>query len=155
MRRFVPIAILIGLFIAVTGISAKDAEPKFKTAEVKHLTKGSDVNLSQNYLDMAYGYVREDLQKSKLFGAVLEDGATVADANAADSVIIECKITDYSRGHFVVSDGHIEITITRRSDHSVVQHITDKFGWPPNANDENKGKYTGNIVSALIKRALK
>jgi hypothetical protein len=155
MRRFVPIAILLALFVAVAGLSAKDTAPKYKTAEIKHLTKGTDVNLSQDYLNYAYDNVREDLQKSKLFGAVLEDGATVADADAADSVIIECKITDYSRGHFVVSDGHIDITITRRSDHTVVQHINEKFGWPPNANDENKGKYTGNIVTQLIKRALK
>jgi len=155
MRRFVPMAILLGISFAVTSLSAKDVEPKFKSAEVKHLTKGNDVNLSQDYLNYAYDNVREDLQKSKLFGIVLEDGATVADADAADSVIIECKIVDYSRGHFVVSDGHIDITITRRSDHTVVQHINEKFGWPPNANDQNKGKYTGNIVTQLIKRALK
>jgi hypothetical protein len=155
MRRFVPIAILLALFVAVAGLSAKDTEPKFKTAEVKHLTKSDDVNLSQEYLNIAYKYFREDLQKSKLFGAVVEDGAPVADADAADSVIVECKITDYSKGHVFISDGHMEVTISRRSDHTVLGHDIEKFGWPPNANDEYKGKVTGNFLTQMVKKALK
>jgi len=79
MRRFVPIALLLGLIVAVAGLSAKDTQPKYKTAEVKHLTKADDVDLSQDYLNYAYDHLREELQKTKLFGAVVEDGGTVAD----------------------------------------------------------------------------
>jgi hypothetical protein len=155
MRRFIPIALLLGLFVAVTGLSAKDSEPKYKTAEVKHLTKVDDVDLSQDYLNDAYGHLREELQKTKLFGAVVEDGAPVAEADAADSVIVECKIVDYSKGHITVSTGHMDITISRRSDHTVLQHLTMKVGWPAHAVDDYKGKYTGAQAAHEIKNALK
>lgn len=126
MRRVVPVALLLVLLVAVAGLSAKDSQPKYKTAEVKHLTKADDVDLSQDYLNYAYDHLQEELQKTKLFGAVVEDGGMVADADAADSIIVECKVTDYSKGHITVSSGHMEITISRRSDHTVLQHLTLK-----------------------------
>ena len=70
MRRFVPVALLLGIFVAGACISAKDAEPKYKTAEVKQFTKADGVDLTQDYLNAAYAHLRDDLQKSKLFGAV-------------------------------------------------------------------------------------
>lgn len=155
MRRFIPIALLFGLFVAVTSLPARDSEQKFKTAEVKHLTKLDDVDLSQDFLNHAYDYLREDLQKTKLFGAVVGDGDTVADADAADSVIVECKIVEYSKGHITVSTGHMEITIYRRTDHTVLQHFDVKVGWPAHAKDDFKGKYTGAQVAHEIKNAFK
>ncbi|HXR32213.1 MAG TPA: hypothetical protein VN830_00785 [Verrucomicrobiae bacterium] len=155
MRRFIPIALLLGLFVAVTSLPARDSEPKFKTAEVKHLTKLDDVDLSQDFLNDAYDHLREELQKTKLFGNVVADGATVTDADAPDSVIVECKIMEYSKGHITVSTGHMEITITRRSDHTVLQHFTTKVGWPAHAKDDFKGKYTGAQAAHEIKNALK
>jgi hypothetical protein len=155
MRRFIPIALLLGLFVAVTSLPARDTEPKFKTAEVKHLTKVDDVDLSQDYLNYAYDHLREDLEKTKLFATVVGDGAAVADADAADSVVVECKIMDYSKGHITVSTGHMDITISRRSDHTVLQHLTMKVGWPAHAVDDYKGKYTGAQAAHEIKNALK
>jgi len=155
MRRFIPIALLFGLFVAVTSLPARDSEQKFKTAEVKHFTKLDDVDLSQDFLNHAYDYLREDLQKTKLFGAVVGDGDTVPDADAADSVIVECKIVEYSKGHITVSTGHMEITIYRRSDHIVIQHFDVKVGWPAHAKDDFKGKYTGAQVAHEIKNAFK
>ncbi len=155
MRRFIPVALLLGLFVAVTTLPARDSEPKFKTAEVKHLTKVDDVDLSQDYLNYAYDHLREDLEKTKLFATVVGDGATVADADAADSVIVECKIVDYSKGHITVSTGHMDITISRRSDHTVLQHLTTKVGWPAHAVDDYKGKFTGAQAAHEIKNALK
>jgi len=155
MRRFIPVALLLGLFVGVTSIPAKDSQPKFKVAEVKHLTKVDDVDVSQDYLNYAYDHLREDLEKTKLFVAVVGDGDAVADADAADSVIVECKIMDYSKGHLTVSTGHMDINIYRRSDHTVLQHLNFKFGWPAHAIDDFKGKYTGAQVAHEIKNALK
>ncbi len=155
MRRFIPVALLLVLFVAVTSLPARDSQQKFKVAEVKHMTKVDSVDLSQDYLNYAYDHLREDLEKLKLFGAVVGDGGTVADADAADSVIVECKIVDYSKGHLTVSTGHMDITISRRSDHAVLQHLTMKVGWPAHAEDDYKGKFTGAQAAHEIKNALK
>jgi PEGA domain len=155
MRRLVYIALLLGLFVAVAGLSAKDSQPKFKTAEVKHLTKADGVDLSHDYLDYAYEYLREDLQKTKLFSAVVEDGGSVADADAANSVIVACKFLDFSKGHFITPDSaRVDITISRRSDHAVVQRFTTKLAWKPVGNDKGKGMMSGKELSYEIKKAL-
>jgi hypothetical protein len=66
MRRFIPVAVLLGLFVAVTSVLARDSDQKFKTAEVRHLTKVDSVDLSQDYLNYAYDHLREDLEKTAL-----------------------------------------------------------------------------------------
>ncbi|MGO9642944.1 MAG: hypothetical protein ACLP1Y_16745 [Candidatus Acidiferrales bacterium] len=156
MRRFVPVALLLGLFVAGACISAKDNEPKYKTAEVKKFTKADGVDLTQDYLNAAYAHLRDDLQKTNLFGAVVEDGGTVADADAADSVIVQCNVLDFTKAHFpVIAMAHVDVTIYRRSDHSVLQHTTAKVGWQPNSNDDMKGKLSSGQITAEIKKLLK
>ncbi len=155
MRRFVPVAFLLGLFAVAVSLPA-NAPPKYKTIEVKHLTKADNVDLTQEYLNATYAHLREDLQKTNLFGAVVEDGGTVADADAADSLVLQCKVTDFAKAHFpVIAMAHVDITITRRGDNSVLQQITTKVGWQPNANDDMKGKLSSGQMTAEIKKLLK
>ena len=155
MRRIVPITFLLALFAVAISLPA-DAPPKYKTIEVKHLTKADNVELTQEYMNYTYAHLLEDLQKTKLFGAVVDDGGTVADADAADSVVLQCKVTDFAKAHFpVIAMAHVDMTITRRSDNTVLQHITTKVGWQPNSNDDTKGKLSSGQMTAEIKKMLK
>ena len=152
MRRFIPIALLLGLFVGVASLSAKDdQQPKYKTAEVKHFSMADGVNVSQNVLNYAYDQLRESLQKKQLFVAVVGDGGMVDDADAADSVIVECKVTYYRR---LAATGHVDITIFRRSDHTVLQHLTatvDTNG----GTEKARGKQIGWPVADKINKVLK
>jgi hypothetical protein len=155
MRRLVPVALLLGLFAVAVSLPA-NAPPKYKTIEVKHLTKADSVDLTQDYMNYTYAHLREDLQKTNLFGAVVDDGGTVADADAADSLVLQCNVTDFAKAHFpVIAMAHVDITITRRSDNTVLQHITTKVGWQPNSNDDTKGKLSSGQMTAEIKKLLK
>lgn len=114
------------------------------------------MDLSQSYLSYADDNLRHDLEKMKLFGAVVEDGATVADADAADSVIVKCKVVDFSKGHVITpSTGHVQITFSRQSDHTVLQHILTKVAWGSQYNDEYKGRFTSAQGAHEIKKVLK
>jgi hypothetical protein len=165
MRRLVPLALLFALFVCVASLSAKDDQPRYKTAEVKHFTLGDGVTLpdqinQQDYFNLVYDKLLEEMGKSKLAGQVVAEGATVPDADAADSIVVEGKITDFQKaGHTMMHPAvlSMEIKVYRRSDHTVITTIPPSIRILPAAyrNDKTFSNITAEEAAHEIKKALK
>ena len=165
MRRSFLVALVLGLFVGVANLSAKDNQPKFKYAEVKHFTNVEAVGMPQDFANDFHKRLRDYLVREKVVAQVVDEGAAIPGADVADSIVIEGKFTEFNKsGRCALKkcDGHIgyEINIYRKSDHSLITaitHVTSSRG-------EMTGHYWasgGGVVdstfeaTSLIKKALK
>ncbi|MGO8757312.1 MAG: hypothetical protein ACLQG3_04235 [Terracidiphilus sp.] len=161
MKRYTSWFVLSALLLAASALTAakeKD-QAKYKVVEVKHLTKADNVSLSADYLNLAYDDLREELAKQGVFGTVVADGGTISDADAADAVVLDCKITDYKTGVLMPPYIVVDVTLSSRGDHKAIQQFTT--GKLPLNNggrvspDDVKAKNTGRFLAQEIKRNLK
>jgi hypothetical protein len=129
MRRSILIALMLGLFIGVVSLSAKENQPKFKFAEVKQFTNWEAVGMPEDFARRFDDQLRAELMRDKLAAQVVNEGAVVPDADAADSIVIEGKFTEFNvsgRCALKRCDGHVgyEINIYRKSDHALIAAVT-------------------------------
>ncbi len=158
MKRLIPF-LLLTCGLALTPIlTAKDAPPRFKTIEVKHFTVAEGVPISQDFVNFFYDGLRTVLPKQKLAERIVEEGAVVPEAEAADSMVVEGTFTGYNKGGFGHGIGrvNVEIRLYRRSDHSVIKTIVAQIPFKPSPfnKDKNVGEFTGGRASFEIERAL-
>lgn len=161
-RVYWAIGCLLLLVLAVSisvGANGK-GEMQFKTMELKHFTVAPGVDLWQDYPNLLYSELRTELEKKKIAVQVIEEGGTVADADVADSVVVEGKITEFKKaGHTMMSPGALtmEINVYRRADHSVVASTTPTVKLMPAyyKDDETLAKLTGRWAADEIKKSLK
>ena len=165
MRRSFLIALILGLFVGVANLSAKDNQPKFMYAEVKHFTNVEAVGMPQDFANDFHKRLRDYLVREKVVAQVVDEGAAIPGADVADSIVIEGKFTEFNKsGRCALKkcDGHIgyEINIYRKSDHSPIAAITHVTS--------SRGEITGHYwasgggavdstfeATSLIKKALK
>jgi hypothetical protein len=119
MKRFVVLALV--LFLAGT-LSAKDEQHPWKALQVKHFTVKPGVNFSSEDLGYLYNGVLEKLRKSKLAEQVLDDGATVPQDIAADSVVMEDTVVTFEQGDpsSRKTSAHVEFKLYRASDRRLI-----------------------------------
>ncbi|MGA2205531.1 MAG: hypothetical protein ABSG10_02260 [Terracidiphilus sp.] len=161
MKRYASWFILSALLLTASVLTATkgNAQAKYKVVEVKHLTKADSVSLSTEYLNQAYDDLRQELAKTGIFGTVVEDGAAISDADAANAVVLECNITDYKTGVMMPPYIIVDVTLSNRSDHSMIKQFNS--GKLPLNNggrvppDDVKAKNTGRFLAEVIKRDLK
>ena len=163
MRRSFLIALILGLFVGVANLSAKDNQPKFKYAEVKHFTNVEAVGMPQDLASKFYDLFRVRLVKDKVATQTVDEGAAVPEADAADSIVLEGKFTEYKKPGFGRSNaGNVsyEIKIYRKSDHSLIATVShvcnvrgDAFGtyWKTGGGVDDSTR----DASDQIKKALK
>jgi hypothetical protein len=165
MRRSFLVALILGLFVGVANLSAKDNQPKFKYAEVKHFTNVEAVGMPQDFANDFYHSFSVQLVKKKVVAQTVEGGAAVPAEDAADSIVIEGKFTEFNKsGRCALKkcDGHIgyEINIYRKSDHSLIAaitHVTSSRGEITGHYWASGGGWVDSTLEAtsLIKNALK
>ncbi len=145
--------------ILVPALPARGAPPRFKTIEVKHFTVAEGVSISADFVDFFYNGLRDALPRQKLAERIVEEGATVPEAEAADSMVVEGVFTGYNKGGFGRGIGrvNVDITLYRRSDRSVIKAFSAKIPFKPSPfnKDKNVGEFTGGRASFEIQRALK
>jgi hypothetical protein len=155
MKRLALVATLLVAFVPATNLAAQDVLLPLKTIEVKHFTQIDGLGLSQDFINYFYDGLRTYLPKTKVAEQVLGEGATVPDADAANSVVVEGKFTDFGKGGV----GHVttEINLYRRSDHKLIVTITPNvpFKSSPFNKDKNVAEATGGRTAFEIQRALK
>ena len=130
---------------------------QFKTVEVKHFTQVDGLGLSQDFVNSFYDGLREYAPKAKIAEQVVDEGATVSDADAANSAVIEGKFTGYNKGGFLSSGiVDMEIKLYRRSDHTLIKTITSRgaFKASPFNTDKNVGGFVGGNAAFEIGKAL-
>jgi hypothetical protein len=162
MRRFALVALIPAAILLLTAsLSARNNQPKYKTIEVKHFTKADGVDLSDVFINSFYDGLRAQIEKEKVADQVVADGAAVPDADAADSVVVEGRFTEFegahhSAGSLIWASGKTKyvVTLYRRSDHSVLKAFTHDR---PHAKlqEDILGQRLGAIAAELVKQNLK
>lgn len=149
-----PVAVAV-LFAA--SLAAQDVQLPLKTIEVKHFTWVEGSEFSQEFIDAYYEGLRLELAKpkAKVAEKVVDEGAIVPEADAANSVVVEGKFLERKKSSFV-SYVKPEINLYRTSDHKLIVTITPKVPYKPSPfnKDTNVGKATGQRTVYEIKRAL-
>jgi hypothetical protein len=127
--------------------------------EVKHFTQSEGLGLSPEFINYFYDSLRERLKKEQVANQIVDEGAAVPDAEAANTMIVEGKFTEYKKGGF--SEGvrivGSEIKLYRRSDHKLIATINPRVPFKPSPlnTDNGVGKSTGSRTADEIKKALK
>ena len=130
-----------------------------KIIEVKHFTQAEGVGLSKEFMNYFYDGLRERLIKMQAAGQIIEEGAAVPDVLAANTIIVEGKITEYKQGGFFEGIGIVssEIKLYRRSDHALIKTFNFRAPFKPSPlnTDKNIGPWTGARTADEIKKTLK
>lgn len=157
MKRSASCLILVALFftIALLTVSKGEAQAGYKVDEVKHLTVADGVSAPDEYLNGAYDSLREELAKRGIFGAVVEDGGTISDADAATAMVLECKFIKFRNNGLEGGRAQVEVTLWSRSDHKLIQQFITKEMATNGGNWSHKARVTGHYLADEIKRNLK
>ena len=128
---------------------------QFKIVEVKQLTQADGLGLSQEFLNYFYNGLREELVKSGVAGQVIKEGVAVAEADAANSIILEGKIIEYkSTWYAIIVKSEIKLYI--KKDKTLMKAISTEVAAKssPLNTDKNVGENTGKRTANEIKKAL-
>ena len=159
MKHIAPIFLLTALLLAAAPLSAKESQPpQYKTIVVKHFINSNGAGQSQDFINYFCDSLVVQLEKIKIAGQVVEEGVTVPAADAAASIVIEGKFTEFSKGGlFAPGSLGVEIDIYRLSDRALVKTTTAKvpFKSSPANKDKNVAEYTGAQTAYLVRQALK
>jgi hypothetical protein len=154
MKRFAVLALV--LFLTGT-LSAKEEHPQWKALQVKNLTVNPGVNLSPDEIGYFYEGLLDGMRKSKLSDQVLDDGATVPQDIAADSVVMEGTIISIEQGGaFRSPHANAEFKLYRVSDHRLIS-TTNWLGegLGHGASHGKAWKYIGIIAAYEVKKTAK
>jgi len=128
---------------------------------VNHFTNANGLSQSQELINAFCDNLRAGLETAKVAQQILGEGAAVADADAADSLVIEGRFTDFDKGSkWKISKLNMDIGIYRINDHALVKTISAKTVyslWEPGGNikDSEIGEVTARQASKAVKQALK
>lgn len=163
-RSIYQVVLLVALILVAGSVFAKDA-PKYKTAEVKQVTLADGVQLPDNinapqFLKLLSDEIREELSKKGFAEQVIAEGGAVADADVANSIVVECKITDFKKaGHTMMHPAEITVSINayHRSDHSPIANAAPNVKLVPGMyrTDEHFAHAVGGWVAGEIHKTLK
>jgi hypothetical protein len=126
--------------------------------EVKHFTQSEGLSLSTEFINSFYDGLCEHLKKEQVASRIVDENSAVPDAEAAETLIIEGKFTEYKQGGFLmVGAVSSEIKFYRKSDHALIKIITARVPYKPSPLNTDKiiGKATGGRTVYEIKKALK
>lgn len=158
-RHFIVLPLLLLSALLIAGcISHYTANWKtqFKVAQVEHFTQADGVGIPQDFVDGFYDGLRENVQQFKIAEQVVDQGATVSDADAANAVVIEGKFTSLKKGGFITPNViEMEVKLYRKSDHTLLKTIPVEGAFNGMWQLYQKtGKLTGGNAAASIGKAL-
>ena len=159
MKRFVPFFMLLAASFAVAPVAAATGKAlSLNTVVVDHFTNANGMGQSQDFIHFFADYVSEQLVKDKVAAQVVDQGTTVPDAVAANSVVIEGKFLSHEDAG-LIKPGKlmVEISIYRLSDHALVKTWTATTHFPINGDHKDRpyAFYTGGAAADTIWDALK
>lgn len=153
MKRLLAV-LLFSLLLGPQPSFAKDQLP-FRVIVVNHFTISSSAGFTQNFLDYFVLNLRESLMKNKAAAQVLDAGAVVPAADAAESLIIEGQFSNEEKGMMGLRKVDLEIRVYRISDHALVKTILEKLAFKGAANDKQAASFLALQVGAIIRQNLK
>ncbi len=155
MKRLAPLLSLLAILFAAAPPPAKASKPpQFNTIVVNHFANASGMSQSQEFIQEFDEGLRENLRKWKIAGQVVQEGATVDDAVAANSLVIEGKFTSLDKGA-MLTKLYMEIDIYRISDHVLVKTISTHDQYVSHGAGKNLAKLIGDTMSGQVTLALR
>jgi len=141
--------------IAANSSSGSGSLSQFKALELKHFTQADGLGLSQDFVNSFYDGLREHLIKAEVANQIIDEGAMAPDADAAATVVVEGKFTEFKSGALVGTVGS-EIKLYHKNDHSLITTITPRVPYKPSPfnTDKTIGKAAGGRTAYEIKKAL-
>jgi hypothetical protein len=158
VKHFAQLFLPFCFLFAVAPLAARDSQSQFDTIVVKHFVNANGTNQSQEFINYFSDSLRSGLEKNKVASQAVGEGVTVADAVAANSLLIEGKFTDFDKGGgFKVGKLGLEINIYRISDHALVKTITTQAAFKPSPfnKDKNVAEFTGTQTAYQLRQTLK
>jgi hypothetical protein len=159
MKRSAPFFILLAASFAAAPLAAATTEPlHFNTVVVLHFTNANGMAQSQDFIQYFSDYLCQWLVKDKVAAQVVDQGTTVPDAVAPNSLVIEGKFLSHEDAGLIKPGKLIvEISIYRLSDHALVKTWTPTTHFPVNADHKDRvyAYYTGVAAADVIWDALK
>jgi hypothetical protein len=155
MKRILLCFLFLSLFIAAAPPAAKAAQPAYKTIVVKHFVNANGTNQSPAFVGMFCDEMRKWLQKFKVGDLVVEESATVSGADAANSVVVEGRFTNFEKsGVFTMGSLEVEFSLYRLSDHALVKTLDSKSVFK-SSSDKIIANQTGDEIAYAVRKALK
>ena len=162
--KFPILFILLAILFAASPLAAKDSQSQFNTIVVNHFTNANGMNQSQVFINSFRDGLRSGLEKAKFKKGIhswkvtnqaLSEGATVSDADAANSLLIDGKFMSLNKGGMLTKIP-MEINIYRISDHALIKTISTNAELASHGagNDEHVGKYMGEQTLPTIMDAI-
>jgi hypothetical protein len=167
MKRSIALAAFaIVLVVLAAGLNAGQKNPpKYKALELKHFTIADGVTLPetispQNFLNLLYDQIRTELAKKGPAAQIADEGASVPEADAADSVVVEGRITNFKKpGHTMANPPKIdlELDLYQVQGHALIKTVPIDTKLVPGyyKDDATFAKGIGRWVAGEIRKALK
>ncbi len=153
MKRLAPYFLTLCLFVAVAPPAVRASKPpQFNIIVVNHFTNANGVNQSQEFIQEFNEGLRNALRKWKIAQQVLDETATVTDADAANSISIDGKFTGLDNGA-IFTKLRMEIEIYRISDHVLVETVAmhDNYFHHGDSGNSMGDAMSGDVALALEK----
>ncbi len=143
---FLPLCLLIATLPAAKA----SKPPQFNSIVVDHFTNASGMSQSQEFIrEFSEGF-RNELRTWKLTQQVLDESATVTDADAVNSLVIEGRFTGLDNGA-IFTKLQVEIDIYRVSDHVLVKTVHENSS----RHGDDLGDTFGTVMAEYVAMALK
>ncbi|MGO9861966.1 MAG: PEGA domain-containing protein [Terriglobales bacterium] len=159
MKRFASFFLALFVLLTAAQLAAKDPHPQFNTIVVNRFTNANGMNLSQDLIKYFSDGLCSRLEKEKVADRAVEEGITVAETVAANSLSIEGKFTAFDKGIKFLKPGQLsmEINIYRIGDYALVKNMTAKvtFSSMPGDKDALVWKYLGEQTFYPLKKELR
>jgi len=159
MKHFAPFFVLLAASFATAPLQAATGQhPSINTIVVDQFTNANGMAQSPDFRHFFADYVSEQLTKGNVAAQVVDQGTTVPDAAAANSVVIEGRFLSHENAGLVKPGKLIvEISIYRLSDHALVRTWTPATHFPLNGDHKDRpyAYYTGTAAGDIISDALR
>jgi hypothetical protein len=142
--------------LGVVSLAAQDVTLPLKAIQVTHFAAAEGLNKGQDFFDAFTDGLMKQLPKTKVAGQVLAEGDQVAEADAANSVVVEGKILEVKHKS-LVGIVRTEVNLYRASDHQLVKNFIAEVPYKPSPLNTDKiiGNAAGGRLAYEIQRQLK
>ena len=143
------------LLLPILAHAGKPAPLNFRYIVLRHFDAGNNGMISPELLNYTEQETREWLLKNQAASQIVEEGVTVSPADAANSLLIETRITYFEKGAlFALGKINFDVGIYRLSDHALVRNLPNNGVFPPSAVQKAKARIIAMGLATAIRKSL-
>lgn len=156
MKRLPGFLVLSIAFLFAGVLAAQDVTLPLKAIQAKHFGQAEGLGKTQEFLNFFYDGLMSYLPKTKVAAQVLGEEATVAEADAANSVVIEGTLLEVKKKG-LIGIVRADVSLYRLSDHKLVKQFIAEVPYKPSPfnKDKNIAEPSGGRLAYMIQKELK